>query len=43
VADEFVSRIFLLLREFDDLPRERMEELWNLSKLRKPVEAAHAK
>jgi MazG family protein len=26
-----------------DLPRERMEELWNLSKLRKPVEAAHAK
>ena len=30
-------------RRLADLPRERMEELWNLSKLRKPVEAAHAK
>ncbi len=26
-----------------DLPRERMEELWNLSKLRQPLEAAHTK
>src|SRR5271154_7131203 len=26
-----------------DLPRERMEELWNLSKLQNPVEAAHTK
>jgi MazG family protein len=26
-----------------DLPRERMEELWNLSKLQRPLEAAHAK
>jgi MazG family protein len=26
-----------------DLPRERMEELWNLSKLQQPPEAAHTK
>jgi MazG family protein len=26
-----------------DLPRARMEELWNLSKLQQPLEAAHAK
>jgi MazG family protein len=26
-----------------DLPRERMEELWNLSKLQQPLEAAHTK
>ncbi len=26
-----------------DLPRERMEELWNLSKLQNPFEAAHTK
>jgi len=26
-----------------DLPRERMEELWNLSKLQNPFEAAHPK
>src|SRR5271154_4058010 len=26
-----------------DLPRERMEELWNLSKLQNPLEAAHTK
>lgn len=26
-----------------DLPRERMEELWNLSKLQQPLEAAHRK
>ena len=30
-------------RRLADLPRERMEELWNLSKLRQPLEAAHAK
>ena len=30
-------------RPLADLPRERMEELWNLSKLQQPVEAAHAK
>jgi MazG family protein len=26
-----------------DLPRERMEELWNLSKLQEPLESAHTK
>jgi hypothetical protein len=26
-----------------DLPRARMEELWNLSKLQQPLEAAHTK
>jgi MazG family protein len=26
-----------------DLPRERMEELWNLAKLQQPLEAAHTK
>jgi MazG family protein len=26
-----------------DLPRERMEELWNLAKLQQPLEAAHIK
>jgi MazG family protein len=26
-----------------DLPRERMEELWNLSKLRQPLEGTHTK
>ncbi|MGB8800830.1 MAG: nucleoside triphosphate pyrophosphohydrolase [Candidatus Acidiferrales bacterium] len=30
-------------RPLADLPRERMEELWNLSKLRQPAEAAHTK
>jgi MazG family protein len=30
-------------RPLVELPRERMEELWNLSKLRPPVEAAHTK
>jgi MazG family protein len=30
-------------RPLAELPRERMEELWNLSKLQQPHEAAHAK
>src|SRR5271155_4805486 len=30
-------------RRLADLPRERMEELWNLSKLQQPLEAAHTK
>ncbi|HEY4951312.1 MAG TPA: nucleoside triphosphate pyrophosphohydrolase [Candidatus Acidoferrales bacterium] len=30
-------------RRLADLPRERMEELWNLSKLQQPHEAAHTK
>jgi MazG family protein len=30
-------------RPLAELPRERMEELWNLSKLQQPLEAAHAK
>src|SRR5271170_4717767 len=30
-------------RRLADLPRERMEELWNLSKLRQPLEAARTK
>ena len=30
-------------RALADLPRARMEELWNLSKLRQPAEAAHTK
>jgi MazG family protein len=30
-------------RRLADLPRERMEELWNLSKLQKPLEAVHTK
>ena len=30
-------------RPLADLPRARMEELWNLSKLRQPAEAAHTK
>src|SRR5271170_8184961 len=30
-------------RRLADLPRERMEELWNLSKLQNPLEAAHTK
>ncbi len=30
-------------RPLAELPRERMEELWNLSKLQQPAEAAHTK
>jgi MazG family protein len=30
-------------RRLADLPRQRMEELWNLSKLQEPLEAAHTK
>jgi MazG family protein len=30
-------------RSLADLPRKRMEELWNLSKLQQPLEAAHTK
>src|SRR5580704_7195125 len=30
-------------RRLAELPRERMEELWNLSKLQQPLEAAHTK
>ena len=30
-------------RPLAELPRERMEELWNLSKLQPPHEAAHTK
>jgi tetrapyrrole methylase family protein / MazG family protein len=30
-------------RPLADLPRARMEELWNLSKLQQPLEAAHTK
>src|SRR3984885_3230136 len=30
-------------RRLADLPRKRMEELWNLSKLQQPLEAAHTK
>jgi MazG family protein len=30
-------------RSLADLPRERMEELWNLAKLQQPLEAAHTK
>jgi MazG family protein len=30
-------------RRLAELPRERMEELWNLSKLQQPLDAAHTK